>query len=113
MTTQRFTTRAMNYDNPTARCRSLAPVRYTAAPDKALKDMANMKFVVYRQAERINRSATISARLYPRRAGRAFGAPKLESVAVAIQSPVTISVRMFSLTLLSKNGKPSYSQASV
>jgi hypothetical protein len=30
MTTQRFTTRAMSYVNPTARCRSLAPVRYTA-----------------------------------------------------------------------------------
>jgi hypothetical protein len=27
LTTKRFTTRAMSYDNPTARCRSLAPVR--------------------------------------------------------------------------------------
>jgi hypothetical protein len=92
---------------------SLAPVRYTAAPDKALKDMANTKFVAYWQAERINRGTAISARHYSRLEDKAFGAPKLESVAVAIQSPDTISTRMFSLTLLSKNNKPSYSQASV
>jgi len=47
MTTQRFTTRAMSYDNQTARCRSLAPVRYTACAIKKVRPIfgyiANVK----------------------------------------------------------------------